>query len=205
MLRRSSFFCLLALLSVTSCGTLLPDSNVGVGRHDLGSHRSVAFAKKVEKVYFDIGKYDLKGPGKKVILELVEQLKQDDSMYLVVIGHADATGTEEYSLALGEKRANAVKQFIIGCDKSLAPRVTTQSRGKAEPEVLVYSTDAQEVEKANAQNRRAVIVVEFAHTPRSGVADMHAPVASSITSENSNASAEGEDMEASEFSSKIAK
>ncbi|MDD9362033.1 MAG: OmpA family protein, partial [Anaplasma sp.] len=144
--------------------------------------------------------------GKKVILELVEQLKQYDSMRLVVIGHADATGTEEYSLALGEKRANAVKQFIIGCDKSLAPRVTTQSRGKAEPEVLVYSTDAQEVEKANAQNRRAVIVVEFAHAQRDSIADIHAPVASSITPENSDTpTTEGEDVAALESSGAIAK
>ncbi|MFV9838552.1 MAG: OmpA family protein [Aaplasma endosymbiont of Hyalomma asiaticum] len=160
MLRCRLFLLLSALLVVAGCGDFFSH-----GKLESRVER-VAFTKKVEKVYFDSDKYEIKGPGKRMILELVEHMKRDNTMSLVVIGHADSTGTEEYSMALGEKRANAVKQFILGCDRSLAPRVAVQSRGKSEPEVLVYSSDAKEVERANAQNRRAVIVVEFARSPR---------------------------------------
>ena len=155
MLQCRLFLLLSALLGITGCGDFFSHR-----RLEPGVER-VAFTKKVEKVYFDSDKYEIKGPGKRIILELVEHMKRDNTMSLVVIGHADSTGTEEYSMALGEKRANAVRQFVLGCDRSLAPRVTVQSRGKTEPEVLVYSSDAKEVERANAQNRRAVIVVEF--------------------------------------------
>ena len=155
MLQYRLFLFLSALLIFTGCGDFFSHGKLEP------SVKDVPFTKKVEKVYFDSDKYEIKGPGKRIILELVEHMKRDSTMSLVVVGHTDSTGTDEYSMALGEKRANAVKQFILSCDRSLAPRVTVLSKGKSEPEVLVYSSDAKEIERANSQNRRAVIIVEF--------------------------------------------
>ncbi|WP_262997897.1 OmpA family protein [Anaplasma capra] len=119
----------------------------------------------VEKVYFDFNKYEIRGSGKKVLLSLVERMKADKGSTLLIVGHTDSRGTEEYNLALGERRANAVKEFLVGCDRSLSPRIFTQSRGKAEPEILVYSSDFKEAEKAHAQNRRVVLVMEHQEAP----------------------------------------
>ncbi|MGN7678891.1 MAG: OmpA family protein [Anaplasma sp.] len=122
-------------------------------------------ATRIEKIYFDFNKYEIRGEGKKALLNLVERMKEDAGITLIVIGHTDSRGTEEYNLALGERRANAVREFIVGCDRSLASRVSTQSRGKAEPEILVYSSDFKEAERAHAQNRRVVVVIEHSQAP----------------------------------------
>ncbi|MDB1135027.1 OmpA family protein [Candidatus Anaplasma sp. TIGMIC] len=152
--------CLLVLFTLSGC--------IGLHSGRVGPvHEEAAFTKRVEKVYFDSGKYNLKGSGKKVLLGLVERMQKDESVTLTIVGHTDSVGTEECSRDLGAKRANAVKQFLLGCDRSLVHRIYTQSRGMTEPEVLVYSSDASEVEKANAQNRRAVIIIHSAATPHS--------------------------------------
>ncbi|ASI47800.1 MAG: OmpA family protein [Anaplasma ovis] len=158
MLHRWLALCFLASLSVTGCGLF---SKEKVGIDVVGVPFS---AGRVEKVYFDFNKYEIKGSGKKVLLGLVERMKANKRSTLLIIGHTDSRGTEEYNLALGERRANAVKEFILGCDRSLSPRISTQSRGKAEPEVLVYSSDFKEAEKAHAQNRRVVLIMECQHT-----------------------------------------
>nr|QDH43981.1 outer membrane protein [Anaplasma marginale]QDH44008.1 outer membrane protein [Anaplasma marginale] len=158
MLHRWLALCFLASFAVTGCGLF---SKEKVGMDIVGVPFS---AGRVEKVYFDFNKYEIKGSGKKVLLGLVERMKADKRSTLLIIGHTDSRGTEEYNLALGERRANAVKEFILGCDRLLSPRISTQSRGKAEPEVLVYSSDFKEAEKAHAQNRRVVLIVECQHS-----------------------------------------
>ena len=71
---------------------------------------------------------------------------------IAVEGHADERGTRDYNLALGERRANAVRDFMIalGVDPN---RISTISYGKERPAVLGSN------EEAWAQNRRAVFVV----------------------------------------------
>ncbi|ACZ49107.1 putative outer membrane protein OmpA [Anaplasma centrale str. Israel] len=157
MLHRWLALCLLASLAVTGCELFNKEKvNIDIGGVPLSAGR-------VEKVYFDFNKYEIKGSGKKVLLGLVERMKADKMSTLLIVGHTDSRGTEEYNLALGERRANAVKEFILGCDRSLSPRISTQSRGKAEPEILVYSSDFKEAEKAHAQNRRVVLIMECQH------------------------------------------
>ncbi|MGN7661107.1 MAG: OmpA family protein [Anaplasma sp.] len=158
------------LLTVCFCLTLLATGGCilfGSGREKVGVGVSGVFAnaKRVEKIYFDFNKYEIRGEGRKALLNLVGLMKEDAGITLTIIGHTDSRGTEEYNLALGEMRANAVREFIIGRDESLAPRVYTQSRGKAEPEVLVYSSDFKEAERAHAQNRRVVVVIERSQAP----------------------------------------
>ena len=74
-------------------------------------------------------------------------------MNVVVQGYCDERGTREYNLALGERRANAVKAYLVahGVDSS---RISTISYGKERPAVLGNN------EAAWAQNRRAVTVVK---------------------------------------------
>ncbi|WP_334413506.1 OmpA family protein [Anaplasma bovis] len=157
--------CLLALFATAGCFTFFPTEKLRLDRVHFG-------AERVEKVFFDSEKYDLKVSGKRLILELVEQMKYNKDMYLTVVGHTDAVGTDEYNLALGEKRANAVKEFIVSCDKSLATRVVTYTKGKSEPEVLVYSSDSTDAEDAHSHNRRAVITVKFVSKGEAGMGDM---------------------------------
>ena len=73
-------------------------------------------------------------------------------MRITVEGHADERGTREYNLALGDRRANAAKNYLVA--RGIAPaRITTISYGKERPVAL--GSD----EESWAQNRRAVTVV----------------------------------------------
>ncbi|MDP8994788.1 MAG: OmpA family protein, partial [Pseudomonadota bacterium] len=79
-------------------------------------------------------------------------LLQNPSVNVTVEGHADERGTREYNLALGERRANSVRNYLDSRGVA-SRRMTTISWGKERPEV------EGSFEAAWAQNRRAVTVV----------------------------------------------
>ena len=79
-------------------------------------------------------------------------MKTYPAVTLTIEGHADERGTREYNLALGDRRANSVRDYLIalGIDPN---RLTTISYGKERPSVLGSNEDSW------AQNRRGVFVV----------------------------------------------
>jgi peptidoglycan-associated lipoprotein len=79
-------------------------------------------------------------------------LKQYDNVIVTIEGHADERGTREYNLALGDRRANAVKNYLVALDVS-PDRLLTISYGEERP------ADPGHSESAWAQNRRAVTIV----------------------------------------------
>ena len=79
-------------------------------------------------------------------------LQRNPNVRVTIEGHADERGTREYNLALGDRRANAAKNYLQGRGISAA-RMNVISWGKERPEAL--GSD----ESAWAQNRRAVTVV----------------------------------------------
>ena len=78
-------------------------------------------------------------------------LRNNPSYKVTVEGHADERGTPEYNIALGERRANAVKMYLQGKGVS-ADQISIVSYGKEKPAVLGHD------EAAYAKNRRAVLV-----------------------------------------------
>ena len=106
-----------------------------------------------DRVFFDYDKYDLKGEARTTVEHQAQWLKTYPNLKITVEGHCDERGTREYNLALGEKRAMSVRNYMIamGVDAS---RIQTVSYGKERPAVL-GADDA-----SWAQNRRGVTVVE---------------------------------------------
>ncbi|RMD64014.1 MAG: peptidoglycan-associated lipoprotein Pal [Alphaproteobacteria bacterium] len=105
-----------------------------------------------DRVFFDFDKSDLKPEARKTIEALAAWLKSYPAVTLTIEGHADERGTREYNLALGERRANAVYDYLVAL--GISPnRLKTISYGKERPAVLGSN------EWAWAQNRRAVFVV----------------------------------------------
>jgi peptidoglycan-associated lipoprotein len=112
------------------------------------------FVKNVgDRVFFDYDKSSLKPEGKDQLTKWVAFLKKFPNDQLLVEGHCDERGTREYNLALGEKRANAVKEFLVANGVEAA-RLKTVSYGKERPAVLGSN------EAAYAQNRRGVGVIQ---------------------------------------------
>ncbi len=105
-----------------------------------------------DRVFFGYDSSDLDSDALELLQDQVAWLKQNANVSVTVEGHCDERGTREYNLALGEKRAQAVKNYLIGLGIS-PDRVSTISYGKERPAV-VGSNDG-----AWAQNRRSVTIV----------------------------------------------
>ncbi|MBZ2170524.1 peptidoglycan-associated lipoprotein Pal [Nitratidesulfovibrio sp. SRB-5] len=65
------------------------------------------------KVYFDFDKFDLKAESKEVLKQKADVLKKFPSIRVLVEGHCDERGTQEYNLALGERRARAAYEYLV--------------------------------------------------------------------------------------------
>ncbi len=106
-----------------------------------------------DRVFFDYDQHDLTAEARSTVERQAQWLKQYGSVSIVVEGHADERGTREYNLALGEKRATTVRNYLIanGVD---AGRIQVISYGKERPAVM--GSD----EQSWAQNRRAVVVIQ---------------------------------------------
>lgn len=106
-----------------------------------------------DKVFFAFDSSAISADAASTLKAQAEWLKKNKNVNAVVEGHADERGTREYNLALGERRANAAKQYLVSRGVE-ASRLTTVSYGKEKPEVLGSN------EAAWAQNRRAVTVIK---------------------------------------------
>jgi OOP family OmpA-OmpF porin len=102
--------------------------------------------------FFDFDKDTLKPDGRQMLDELVSRVGQMDLEVILAVGHTDSVGTEQYNQGLSQRRAAAVKNYLVsrGVD---ANRVYTEGKGETQP-VATNSTAA-----GRAQNRRVEIEV----------------------------------------------
>lgn len=102
----------------------------------------------LEMVHFDFDKYFIRDDAKPVLEANAEWLKQFDTITVLIEGHCDERGTEEYNLALGEKRAKSTLDYLVSLGVS-ADRIKIISYGKSKPIDLEHNEDAWQ------ENRRA--------------------------------------------------
>jgi peptidoglycan-associated lipoprotein len=105
-----------------------------------------------DRVFFGFDQYNLTAEARATVERQAEWLKANPSVTVAVEGHADERGTREYNLALGDRRATAVKNYLVTLGVS-ASRVEGISYGKERPVALGHNEDAW------SQNRRGVMVV----------------------------------------------
>jgi peptidoglycan-associated lipoprotein len=108
-----------------------------------------------DRVFFKQDKSDIKPDAAEILNRQAAWLKKFPNHVIVVEGHCDERGTREYNLALGERRANSVREYLISVGVT-ENRIETISYGKERPAVL-GATDS-----AWSQNRRGVTVVKNA-------------------------------------------
>ena len=105
-----------------------------------------------DRVYFDLDKYNLRTDAQAKAREWVAVLRDNPQMQVLLEGNCDERGTREYNLALGDRRANAARDFLVsqGID---ARRIRTISYGKERPVALGGN------EESWSRNRNVHIVV----------------------------------------------
>jgi peptidoglycan-associated lipoprotein len=109
-------------------------------------------AQGLQTVHFNYNAYSVDKSNLGQLKNNVKILKANPQITIQIEGHCDSRGGIQYNLALGEKRANSVKKFLVKSGIS-ASRISTLSFGKEKP------LDISETESAYAKNRRANFVV----------------------------------------------
>ena len=103
-------------------------------------------------INFALDSYDIDARARSILDTQAQWLARYPNVPITLEGHADERGTREYNLALGDRRANATKNYLAGRGVNPA-RITTISYGKERP--LALGSD----EQSWAENRRAVTIV----------------------------------------------
>ena len=101
-------------------------------------------------VYFEFDKFNLNSKSLQTLKSAVSAMKDNQSIRITIAGHADERGTREYNLALGQRRADAVKDYFVlsGIDRN---RISVKSYGEERP--ASFGSD----EVSYSKNRRAEI------------------------------------------------
>jgi peptidoglycan-associated lipoprotein len=108
--------------------------------------------KPMDDVFFDLDKSTVRDDAKPVLQKDADWLKKWTSVAITLEGHSDSRGTAEYNLGLGNRRATAVKDYLVSLGVP-TNRVTVVSKGKEQP----FCSD--ENESCWQQNRRGHFVI----------------------------------------------
>jgi len=155
-----------ALLSVTACATkrtepLPPAASAQPEQPQVapqgdgiipGSRADFQRSVASDTIHFAYNQYDIDAESQSILDSQIGWLNKFPNVTVTIEGHADERGTREYNLALGDRRANSAKNYLVTRGVAAA-RITTISYGKERP--IALGSD----EASWAQNRRAVTVV----------------------------------------------
>ena len=126
-------------------------SSAGQGSFAPGSQQDLA-ATAGDRVFFAYDQAAISPEGQQILQRQADWLKRYGNVGVTIEGHCDERGTREYNLALGERRAAAVKNVLVALGIP-ASRVSTISYGKERP--IVVGSD----EEGYAQNRVGITTV----------------------------------------------
>lgn len=148
-----SLLALGAILSACSCCDTPPAPQIATVTEQRGIDPREDFVRNIgDRVFFKFDSSKLSEASKETIRRQSEWLRKNCEYKVVIVGKCDERGTEEYNLALGERRANAVKKKLI--DMGISPdRISSCSKGKSEPEVIGNT------EEVYAKNRVSITVL----------------------------------------------
>ena len=125
-------------------------------RQEEAARRKIIVARNLfinENIYFDFDRSNLKPETQEVLKRKAEWLRNNPGESVIIEGHCDERGTNEYNLALGDRRAQSAKNFLIDLGISES-RLTTISYGEERP------ADPRHNENAWSKNRRDHFVLE---------------------------------------------
>ena len=163
---RFKFLTMLAAVALLAACETAPESTGNTGSSGASSNNSSAptavqiqggsqedlVVNVGDRVFFAFDSSDLGAEALAALEKQAAWLKKYGAVRVTLEGHCDERGTREYNLALGERRANAVKDYLVALGINPS-RINTISYGKERPAAIGHN------EVAWAQNRRGVMVV----------------------------------------------
>jgi peptidoglycan-associated lipoprotein len=146
-----------SFLVISGCETIGGSSSSDSPSYEYGDSRQANLQGYLQneigdRIYFETDKHNINSASAFTLESQANWLKSTPGFQIIVEGHCDERGTREYNLALGERRANSVKEFLVSLGVEPG-RVTTISYGKERPSAEGSTSESW------AENRRAVTVV----------------------------------------------
>jgi peptidoglycan-associated lipoprotein len=123
-----------------------------VAKREPGIAGEVFESRLLKDIHFDFDRYDIRPEDTQILKENAALLSKYPQVKVQVEGHCDERGTNEYNLALGERRANAAKKYLLSLGIS-TDRISSISYGEEKP------LDTGHDEEAWAKNRRGHFVI----------------------------------------------
>ncbi len=123
-----------------------------VAKKTPGIEGEVFESSMLKDIHFEFDKYEIRPEDVEILKETASLLKKFPNVKIQIEGHCDERGTNEYNLALGERRANSAKNYLVSLGIS-PERLSTISYGEERP------VDPGHNEEAWAKNRRAHFVI----------------------------------------------
>ncbi|WP_168464877.1 OmpA family protein [Wolbachia endosymbiont of Ctenocephalides felis wCfeT] len=146
-------FCLL-LTGISSC----PKKGMDFTGKTASKMNTVVKQVGDKKIFFGYDESNITEMSADVLLDVMYVLQNNPDAQITLTGHTDNRGAHEYNMALGARRADEAKKFMINCVPYLESRIKTASKGETEPLVNVKDDSRNsKYEKEHAKNRR----VEF--------------------------------------------
>jgi peptidoglycan-associated lipoprotein len=136
--------------ATTAPATPAPSTATPAARPPVAEFRSVP---ELKDVFFDFDKYDIRPADAKLLDSNATWLKSNANNLILIEGHCDERGTNEYNLALGERRAKSAMNYLVSQGVQ-ASRITIISYGEERP------TCSEKTEECWAKNRRAHFLVK---------------------------------------------
>ena len=146
-----------SFLVISGCETIGGSSSSDSPSYEYGDSKQANLQGYIQneigdRVYFETDKHNINSASAFTLESQANWLKSTPGFQIIIEGHCDERGTREYNLALGERRANSVKEFLVSLGVEPG-RVTTISYGKERPSAEGSTSESW------AENRRAVTVV----------------------------------------------
>ncbi len=137
-----------ACASTANQGAVDPNASSGITSTAIPGSEQDFVEQTGERVFFELDSYALRSDGRAALERQAAWLQQYPDVEVLVAGNCDERGTREYNLALGARRANAARDYLVSLGVSPS-RITTISYGKERP------LDPRSNEEAWALNRNA--------------------------------------------------
>lgn len=124
-----------------------------IGEEEIAEGAGIVSKEGVFKdIYFDFDRYDIRPDARPVLDEIASWMNKNNSSNIIIEGHCDDRGTNEYNLALGEKRARATRDYLIS--QGVSPsRIDIVTYGEEKPQCTEHNEECWQL------NRRAHFVV----------------------------------------------
>jgi peptidoglycan-associated lipoprotein len=133
-------------------GPVTGEMEPGLAEESLRAEARAELQGQLQDIYFDFDKYNIRSEGRLILKENYAVLQGVPGVEVLIEGHCDERGTVEYNLALGQRRANATRDFLVSLGMD-SPQLSTVSYGEERPQ------DPRHNEEAWAKNRRCHFVI----------------------------------------------